>query len=178
MIQPTSQKRKEPNEIFDLIDDQILSCHSEMNQNIDCEMREISNKLKKVVCVDDSINRFHSISRSNTPDQLKNLMSIKIDTGGKLTKPQNNPNQKCLSAISDHLRKHSNSLVRIKDNNSTPNLKVKFIGIFSGCFFPIGVSEFINKLLFTIFTFNRSFLRFVHVTHVIGLLYATVVTTP
>lgn len=149
VIQPVAQKRKEPNEFSDdILEDPIMSCDPESTLKMDGEMKEISSKLKKVVCVDDSVSRYHSNLCADTPELLTNLMAIKIDTGiNKSIKTcKNLITQKLFCPISDHLRKYSNSLIRTIGNNSTPDLKVKLVTNYSGCRFPIGVdiTHFLN----------------------------------
>lgn len=133
----------------DFSDDPIMSCDPEYSQRMENEMKEISSKLKKVVCVDESENQYHSISPNvpNTPTSFTNIMAIRVDTGNN-TLMRNNLPARNIGLISDHLRKYSNSLIKIKGNHSMPNLRVKFVSKFTGCYFPIGVSYFVKFKLY------------------------------
>ena len=147
MIQPVAQKRKEPNEGLYRGGNRGGSMgngerFADADEAMDTDMKEISSKLKKVVCVDESSNRYHQLSRPSTEESVSSLMAIRVDTrfGGHAGSTRSSNGQRRLSLISDHLRKYSNSLMRMIDNN-LPNLKVKFVSKFSGCYFPIGVSS-------------------------------------
>lgn len=138
------QKRKSPNQLdrnnngVELVLDADDSMDADTN-----EMHEISNKLKKIVCVNESENTYHNYSE--TP--ISSLMAINVDTNTDFRTNNNinnnrNRNQS-LSLISDHLRRYSNCLVRMMGDNSTiPSLKAKFVAKYTGLFFPIGVGAF------------------------------------
>ena len=111
-----SQKRKSPS--FDVNNnrDRNAVIHVDLEEQDECSMRELSSKLKKVVCVDESIGK--------VPQQQQQQQAVYI------------------SWLSNHLRKHasrSNSLLH--DNKSlVPNLCAKFVCKYShDMSFPIGV---------------------------------------
>ena len=84
-------------------------------------VRDLSNKLQRVVNMDDSVQRVHS--RNNGVEK-------------SLTTTHN-------SIISNHIRKHLTSTVngvtRLIEDKPIPSLKAKFQRKFMNCFYPIGV---------------------------------------
>lgn len=132
-IQPVAQKRKE-----DEREDMRASNHFNNDDLMD-DMKEISNKLKKVVCVDESITQYRAISQASGHSSINSLMTINVDTRLSIDRRNLMSTHQPMSVISDHLRKYSNGLIRTIENNSMPNLQARFITRFTGCYFPIGV---------------------------------------
>lgn len=127
---PQAQKRKSPTQLqngqHDADDD------AEMNDLNESNVRDISNQLNKVVCMDE--NSSHELGQTSS---IRNLMSLNVNTAHSNSYRQANPNQ--LNLVSDHLRKYSNGLVRSIDDRVMPPIKAKFQRKYPNCSFPIGV---------------------------------------
>jgi WD40 repeat protein len=96
-------------------------------------MRELSSKLKKIVCVNESENKMHNYNPVN--HSLNNLMSLNVDVPAIKSSANNNIKYP-ISIISNHLRKHATNLIKMAE---IPNMRAQFQCKFVDLSFPIGV---------------------------------------
>lgn len=142
-----SQKRKSPSQLSDANNNFINDGDVVMETEEEGLVKEIANKLKKVVCVDESINKYHNYSMQS----ISSVLSLNVHTNSTSNLNIDNANNQLksntngllsLNILSDHIRKYTNpshnGLVRLMEDKIPP-LKAQFLRKYPNCNFPIGV---------------------------------------